>query len=79
MEVGRIEARDRLEELTLLVRLSKEVRAFKSFKSYQYAVEEVVSVSRQNEGVVSDYSIETLFTRHSARSSSASHPVAQSS
>jgi four helix bundle protein len=42
--------RDRLEELTLLVRLSKEVRAFKSFKSYQYAVEEVVSVSRQNEG-----------------------------
>jgi len=42
--------RDRLEELTLLVRLTKEVRAFKSFKSYQYAVEEVVSVSRQNEG-----------------------------
>lgn len=42
--------RDRLEELTLAVRLAKEVRAFKSFKSYQYAVEEVVSVSRQNEG-----------------------------
>jgi hypothetical protein len=42
--------RDRLEELTLTVRLAKEVRAFKSFKSYQYAVEEVVSVSRQNEG-----------------------------
>ena len=41
--------RDRLEELTLLVRLAKEVCAFKSFKSYQYAVEEVVSVSRQNE------------------------------
>ena len=44
--------RDRLEELMLLVRLAKEVRAFKSFKSYQYAVEEVVSVSRQNEGCV---------------------------
>jgi hypothetical protein len=27
--------RDRLEELTLLVRLTKEVRAFRSFKSYQ--------------------------------------------
>ncbi len=42
--------RERLEELTLLIRLSKEVRAFRSFKSYQYAAEEVVSVSRQNEG-----------------------------
>lgn len=42
--------RDRLEELTLLIRLAKEVRAFQSFKSYQYVVEEVVSVSRQNEG-----------------------------
>jgi hypothetical protein len=42
--------RDALEELMLLVRLAKEVRAFTSFKSYQYAVEEVVSVSRQNEG-----------------------------
>lgn len=42
--------RERLEELTLLVRLSKEVRAFKSFKPYQFAVEEVVSVCRQNEG-----------------------------
>ena len=42
--------RERLEELTLSMRLAKEVRAFKSFKSYQYAVEEVVSVSRQNEG-----------------------------
>ena len=45
-----LELRERLEELTILVRLSKEVRAFKSFKSYQFAVEEVVSVSRQNEG-----------------------------
>ncbi len=27
--------RDRLEELTLLIRLAKEVRAFQSFKAYQ--------------------------------------------
>ena len=45
-----IALRERLEELTLTVRLAKEVRAFKSFRSYQYAAEEVVSVSRQNEG-----------------------------
>ena len=41
--------RDQLEQLTLLARLAKQVRAFKSFKSYPYAVEEVVSVSRQDE------------------------------
>lgn len=42
--------RDRLEELLILMRLAKEVRAFKSFKSFQFVVEQVVSVCRQNEG-----------------------------
>jgi len=42
--------RDRLEELLILMRLAKEVRAFKSFNSFQFAVEQVVSVCRQNEG-----------------------------
>ncbi len=45
-----LELRAVLEELLLLVRLAKEVKAFKSFQSYQYAAQEVVSVSRQNEG-----------------------------
>lgn len=42
--------RERLEELRILLRLAKEVRAFKSFQSFQFAVERVVSVCRQNEG-----------------------------
>jgi len=42
--------RAKLEELLLLVRMAKEVKAFKSFDSYQYAAQEVVNVSRQNEG-----------------------------
>ena len=42
--------REQLEALIILIRLAKEVRAFKSFKSYQFAVAEVVSVCRQNEG-----------------------------
>lgn len=45
-----LDLRERLEELMILIRLCKEVRAFKSFNSFQFAVEEVVSVSRQNEG-----------------------------
>jgi len=42
--------RDRLEELLILMRLAKEVRAFKNFKSFQFVIELVVSVCRQNEG-----------------------------
>ena len=42
--------RDKLEELLLLMRLAKEVKAFKSFDAYRHIVERVVSVCRQNEG-----------------------------
>lgn len=42
--------RDKLEELMLLMRLAKEVKAFKSFDAYRHIVEMVVSVCRQNEG-----------------------------
>ena len=42
--------RDKLEELILVMRLAKEVKAFKSFDAYRHTVEMVVSVCRQNEG-----------------------------
>jgi len=42
--------RIRLDELLVLIRLAKEVKAFKSFKAYQFTVEQVASVCRQNEG-----------------------------
>jgi hypothetical protein len=42
--------REALDELLILMRLAKEVRAFRSFESFQYAVEQVISVCRQNEG-----------------------------
>ena len=42
--------RERLDELLIVMRIAKEARAFKSFKSFRYAVEQVVSVCRQNEG-----------------------------
>ena len=44
-----LELRVCLDELLLLVRLAKEVKAFKSFKAYQFALEQVVAVCRQNE------------------------------
>ncbi|NBC47096.1 MAG: four helix bundle protein [Gammaproteobacteria bacterium] len=44
------ELRLALEELLVLIRLAKEVKAFKSFAAYQFVVEQVASVCRQNEG-----------------------------
>ncbi len=42
--------REALDELLIVVRIAKEAKAFKNFKSFQYAIEQVVSVCRQNEG-----------------------------
>ncbi len=44
------ELREQIEELKVLIRISKEAKAFKNFKSFQYAIECTVSVSKQNEG-----------------------------
>lgn len=41
--------RERLDELLIIVRIAKEARAFKNSNSFQYAIEQVVSVCRQNE------------------------------
>jgi len=42
--------REALDELLITVRIAKEAHAFWSFKSFQFAIEQVVSVCRQNEG-----------------------------
>lgn len=45
-----LQVREALDELLILMRIAREARAFNSFKSFQYAIEQVVSVCRQNEG-----------------------------
>jgi hypothetical protein len=50
------ELRERLEELKVLIRISKEAHAFKSFKPFQDAIEGTVSVSKQNEGWIKSLS-----------------------
>ena len=42
--------RDTIEELKVTVRICKEVKAFKNFNSFKYAVEEVVNLSKQKKG-----------------------------
>ena len=38
--------RDKIEELKVTIRICKEVKAFKSFNSFKYAVEEVINFQR---------------------------------
>ena len=42
--------RERIEALTMTLRVAKEVKAFKSFAGYLHAIEQVGSLARQNEG-----------------------------
>jgi hypothetical protein len=44
------ELREHIEELKILIRISKESKAFHNFNSFKHAMECVVSVSKQNEG-----------------------------
>jgi len=45
-----LNVRDKLEELKILVRVSKEVKAFKNFTSFEYLIKQIVEISRQNQG-----------------------------
>ena len=42
--------RDTIEEFKVTLRICKEVKAFKNFNSFKHAIEEAISLSRQNEG-----------------------------
>jgi hypothetical protein len=55
--------RIKLDELLVLIRLAKEVKAFNSFKSYQFVVEQVGSVCRQNEGWLKSIEVKQGGTR----------------
>ena len=45
-----LQLRESLEVLKVVLRLCKDVKAFKSFKAYEYAATCVVGIARQNEG-----------------------------
>ena len=42
--------REELEQLKLTTRLCKEVKAFHNFNSFQVAINQVITISKQNEG-----------------------------
>jgi HJR/Mrr/RecB family endonuclease len=51
-----LELRERLEQVKLTLRLCKELKAFNNFNSFQVAVNQVIGISRQNEGWLRSFS-----------------------
>ena len=47
------------QELKVLIRICRELKVFKSFKSYEYAIKNVVEIARQNEGWIKKLISET--------------------
>ncbi len=48
--------REKIEELKILIRLSKETNSLPDFKSFEFLLTEVVSIGKQNEGWIKKYS-----------------------
>ena len=46
---------EHIEELKILIRISKESKAFHNFNSFKHAIECTVSVSKQNEGWIRSF------------------------
>jgi hypothetical protein len=45
-----LQIRERLEELKMTVRLGRDLQAFQKFESFEYCINEVVDLCKQNEG-----------------------------
>ena len=45
-----LDLREELEALKVLLRLSRDARAFANFNSFEHAITQVVDIARQNEG-----------------------------
>jgi len=45
-----LQNREKLEELKVVLRLCKEMHVFPNMNSYQYSVNQIIDISRQNEG-----------------------------
>lgn len=62
------ELRIKLEELKVVIRICKEVKAFPNFNSFETSVRQVIGIAKQNEGWVRSVS-----ARAGPRSESSTH------
>jgi len=45
-----LKVRENVEELKALIKICKEINAFRSFKSFEYSIRNTVDIAKQNEG-----------------------------
>jgi len=45
-----LKVREKIEELKISVKICKEVKVFRSFKSFEYSIRSVINIAKQNEG-----------------------------
>ncbi len=45
-----VEALDKIEELKITIRICREIKAFRKFHNYEYAIKLTISVAKQCEG-----------------------------
>jgi len=67
-----LKLRERLEDMKLTIRLCKDLKAFQNFNSFQYSINEVVSLCRQNEGWLKATRCKSLLFARSALNSARS-------
>jgi len=45
-----LKVREKVEELKILIKICKEIAAFRSFKYFEYSMRSAVNIAKQNEG-----------------------------
>ncbi|MFH0771205.1 MAG: four helix bundle protein [Candidatus Omnitrophota bacterium] len=45
-----LQVREKVEELKTLIKICKEIKAFRTFKSFEYSVRSVINIAKQSEG-----------------------------
>jgi len=45
-----LKIREKIEELKISIKICKEIKAFRSFKSFEYSIRSIVNIAKQNEG-----------------------------
>jgi len=45
-----LKVREEIEGLKIMIKICKEIRAFQSFKSFEYSIRNTVDIAKQNEG-----------------------------
>ena len=45
-----LDVREKIEELKVFIKICKEIKAFRSFRSFEYSIRSVINIAKQNEG-----------------------------